>query len=118
MESIWDASASLVGWWEPGNGAVYDASYNRRAVVQRGGLYSWRSEHRGYLVEGWFRDRNGHAVAFVPGARGGPITPIPPIPPIPPVMPVPPIPPIMPIAPIMPVASSRWCSLSFDALLG
>ena len=92
MEAVWDDSTSLVGWYEPSNGAVYDASYNLRAVVQRGSLYTWQGDHRGYIVDGWFRDGDGRAVAFMRGARGGPITPITPTPPIPPLMPVPPIP--------------------------
>jgi hypothetical protein len=45
-------------------------------------IYASSGRHVGRLSNGWVRDRNGNAVAFSAGAKGGPIPPVPAIPPI------------------------------------
>jgi|SRR5947209_8543879 len=117
LSAIWNGKSSLVGWFDRRNGVVYDPSMARRAIVQRDALFAYSGQHLGYFRDGWFRDRWGYAVAYIDGAKDGPIAPVHPVAPIPPIPPVPPVAPIMPIPPVMPVPSLSWSRQSFDQLL-
>jgi hypothetical protein len=80
-------------------------------------VFSYQGRHLGTLDRGFFRDNQGHCVAFMDGAEGGPIPPIPQIPPVPPIPPIPPIAPIPPIPPIAPIGSFSWSNLSWNQFL-
>ena len=64
---------------------LYDRSGVASAFVEDGTVFSYLAQHLGEFSNGFFRDRAGHAVAFIESVNGGlllPITQPPPIPPI------------------------------------
>ena len=116
MDPVHDRRGQTVGWIN--KDVVYDLSARPRAFILDAEVYSYRSRHLGRLDKGFFRDPSGRAVAFMRGARGGPIPPVIAIPPIPPIPAIPPIPPIPPIAPIPAIPSLNWSPISWKAFLG
>jgi hypothetical protein len=115
MLPIFNRQGVVVGWVR--DGRVLDQSSTYRAFVHHKGVFSYDRGYLGTFDRGYFRDRFGHAVAFVKGARGGPIPPITQIPPIAPIPPIPPIPPVPPIPPIAPIPTLNWSALSWDQFL-
>jgi hypothetical protein len=113
---IYGRNGSTVGWLNSDR-VIYDRNNRYRAFVENGGVYTYQGRHLGVLDRAFFRDRHGHAVAFMDGAQGGPLAPIPAIAPIPPIPPIPPIHPIPPIAPIAPIGSLNWSQLDWDGFL-
>ena len=84
MNPIYDREGQVVGWKNDQN--IYDLDGSHAAVRIKENVYGPNGEHLGLLLEGFFRDHRGDAVAFLSGAIGGPILPslsIPPDPPIP-----------------------------------
>ncbi len=65
-------------------------------------------EHLGLLLGRFFRDHRGDAVAFLPGAIGGPILPSPSPGPNPPIPSIPPSPAKPFIPPIPAIPSLDW----------
>lgn len=74
MEPIFDRDGECVGWLD--GDRVVDRGSRRVAWVDDDAVFDASGRQLGWLDEGFFRDRRGHAVAFVRGATGGPITPI------------------------------------------
>lgn len=119
MQPIYGRNGQTVGWLN-NDVVIYDRNNRCRAFVQNGAVYTYQGRHLGALDRGFFRDRQGHAVAFIDGAQGGPILPVPaivPIPPIPSIPPIPPILPIPPIAPIAPIGSFNWSRVDWEGFL-
>ena len=112
---IFDKRGKTVGWL--GKNVVYSLNGNPKAFIEDQAVCAYNGEYLGIFENGFFRDRNGDAVAFIEGAEGGPLTPITEIPPIPPIPAIPPISPIPPIPPIPPVSSLSWSNLSWDDYL-
>lgn len=115
MEPIYDRTGHPVGWLL--DDVVRDMKARPRAFVDRGAVYSYDARYLGVVDRGFFRDRDGRAVAFVRGASAGPVmpptksAPMPPIPPIAPVHPMPPVP------PPPPTASAKWSELEWDRFI-
>lgn len=124
MEPIYDQTGRTVGWLH--EGVLYDRLNRYRAFVQAdptvfsfrelGAVFSSGGKYLGHLDRGFFRDRSGHAVAFVGGAHGGPLVPVREIPPVPPILPTPPMPPVGPPPP-PPTASADWSTFTWDGFL-
>ena len=115
MEPIFDSSGQVVGWIS--DGSLVNRSNDHVAFLHEGAVFSYQRGHLGTFDQGFFRDQNGHAVAFVEGAHGGPVKPIQSVPPVPAVPPVPPVQPVAPVAPIPPNPSLSWSSLSWDEFM-
>lgn len=113
---IHNRHGTLVGWLD--DEVIRTLPGRHVAFVSNSGVFSYRGRYLGRFHDGFFRDRRGGTVAFIPGACGGPVTPIPPIAPIPPVFPVPPVPPVPPVAPVAPVDSLSWSSEDWETFLG
>ena len=83
MNPIYDREGQVVGWKNDEN--IYDLDGSHAAVRIKENVYGPSGEHLGLLLEGFFRDHRGDAVAFLSGAIGGPILPSPSLPPDPPI---------------------------------
>lgn len=80
-------------------------------------VYSYSGEHLGTFDQGFFRDHSGGCVAYVKGARGGPVKPIRKTPPIPPISRIAPIRPIPSIPPISPIRKLQW-GINWNQFIG
>ena len=87
-------------------------SYSRRRSTRTG------ANTLGILESGYFRDKGGHAVAFVNGASGGPLLPITMFPPFPPFPAFPPFKPLAPLAPLPPLPSLSWSRIQWPEFIG
>lgn len=116
MTPIHDRNGRVVGWLYEGR--VLDLRGHTIGILNGDVVYDNSGRERGRFTTGFFRDRQGDAVAFVPGASGGPIPPIPQIPPVPPLPSIPPIPAIPNIPNIPPIPSLRWSAQPFQAVFG
>jgi len=115
MEPIFNGHGCTVGWLR--EDIVYDASGQPSAFIRNGAVFSYSGGYLGRLDRGIFRDLNGHAVAFMHGASGGPMLPVPAVPPVPPVPQVPPVSPVPVIPPVPPVPSLSWSLLTWEEFL-
>jgi hypothetical protein len=74
MEAVFDRNGDPIGWLE--DGVIYDTNDRYRAVVVDGEIYQLGSSRFiGRLERGIIWDRNGMAVACLPGAEGPPTLP-------------------------------------------
>ena len=115
MNPIYDREGQVVGWKNDEN--IYDLDGSHAAVRIKENVYGPSGEHLGLLLEGFFRDHRGDAVAFLSGAIGGPILPNPSIPPAPPMPAIPPIPAKPSIPPIPAIPSLDW-GISWKEFIG
>ncbi|WP_442892008.1 4-fold beta flower protein [Chryseobacterium sp. VD8] len=107
MTPIYDRHGRTIAWIN--NNFIYHLSGRQvLAFINNNSVFTYGSRHLGRFSNGFFRDRNGNAIAFIQGATNGPIPPIPQIPPIPPIPAIPPIPPIPPID------SLSWSNLTWE----
>ena len=82
MEPIYDQNGRTVGWLK--EDVIYDIDGTPRAFIREGAVFNYEGDYLGRLDRGFFRDRNGDAVAFMRGASGGPVPEVAPVPPAPP----------------------------------
>ena len=106
MNPIYDREGQVVGWKNDQN--IYDLDGSHAAVRDKENVYGHSGQHLGLLLEGFFRDHRGDAVAFLSGAIGGPILPTPSNPPLPPIPATPPTPAKPSIPPIPAIPSLDW----------
>lgn len=113
MNSIFDRQGRTIAWVR--DKYIYDLSGKQvLAFINNNSVFTYQGKHLGRFNKGFFRDKNGHAVAFVKGATGGPVTPVTQVTPISPIPSIPAIPPIPPIPPIAPIDSLSWSNLSWE----
>jgi hypothetical protein len=74
IKPIYNRFGKTVGWIT--NDFIFDRAGHACAFVWNGAVVSYSGGHRGHFEQGFFRDWEGHAVAFVEGAAGGPLTPL------------------------------------------
>lgn len=115
MEPIFDRTGRTVGWLE--DSVVFDMRPRHRAFIDAGAVFAYNRRYVGTLDNGFFRDRSGHAVAFMEGATRGPIPPVAAVPPVTPVPPVPPVAPVPPVPPVPPVGQLSWSAMSWEDFL-
>ncbi|MDA9555318.1 hypothetical protein N9R54_03700 [Pelobium sp.] len=110
MTPIYNRQGRTIAWIN--NNFIYDF-FGRQVLgfINNNSVFTYGSRHLGRFINGFFRDKSGHAVAFVQGAKSGPLPPIAQIPPIPP---IPVIPPTPPIPPIPPIDSLSWSNLTWE----
>lgn len=115
MEPIYDSAGAVVAWKREGD--IHDVRGQAVAFLSNKNVVSYSGRHLGVLDKGLFRDHRGDIVAFMSGARGGPLLPVQsekPVPPVPAFAPVRPEPPVPP-APAVP--SLRWSPLSWEQFI-
>jgi len=115
MEPIYDRNGKTVGWLKAN--IIYDTAGIPRAFLRKGAIFNYDGEYLGRLVRGYFRDKNGDAVAFLHGAEGGPVIPVHEAPPIPPIFAIPPVSPVTPMPPLAPISSLNWSDLNWEEFL-
>ena len=106
MVPIYDRKGQVVAWKNDLN--IYHLDGSHAAVKNKINVYGPVGQHLGLLLEGFFRDHRGDAVAFLPGAIGGPLLPVLSTPPTPPTPATPPIPAKPSIPPIPAIPSLDW----------
>ncbi len=121
MTRLYSRDGNRVGWisTDPGSrpAVILDLGGEPVAFIRGDQVFSFDGSYRAVWEKGWLRDKEGEAVAFIPGAIGGPITPILAVE-ITPTEPVPLIPPIPATSHIgiTPIASLSWSDLSFEEM--
>jgi len=116
MQPIFDSEGATVAWL---NGdVIHELDGRAAAFVRNRAVYNYAGGQRGWFDSGFLRDRDGDAVAFMDGCRGGPLPPLHEVPPIPPITAIPPIPPIPAIPSIPPLPTLSWSELSWEQFLG
>src|SRR4051812_28686782 len=88
MVPIFNRKGEAVGWLA--SGVIFGPHHQPRAFVRQDAVFSFSGHHLGRMENGFIRDRDGHAVAFMEGAKNGPPTPIAEAPLNKPVLPIPP----------------------------
>jgi hypothetical protein len=116
MEPIFDVRGETVGWLN--RGKVYSTAGRPRALIRSGAVFSFATVHLGWFGDGFFRDRDGAAVAWIRRVTGGPATPPPglatPCPYLQFAMP----PTMVSLTPPRPLPEPRWSDLAWDDFLG
>ncbi|MDP2983837.1 MAG: hypothetical protein Q8O92_10970 [Candidatus Latescibacter sp.] len=120
MKGIFDKRGEVVGWLgeEGADITIYSNQGNPKAFLKRDAVFTFNGMYLGTFKSGYFRDKNGNAVAFIEGALGDP--PVPKIisskiPPKPVLLPRPAIKGKLPVSP---PAIPEWSAVKFDAFLG
>jgi hypothetical protein len=112
---ICDRTGNVVGWLD--RDVIRDINGKHRAFIHQGNAFNYSGAHLGIFKSGFYRDRYGHVVTFVSGARGGPLLPLTKLPPMPPLFPLAPLPPLPPLPPLAPIPSLSWSILDFEQFL-
>lgn len=112
MQPIYSRQGQVIGWIN--NNVVYDMNRKHRAFIANDALYTYNAKYIGRFNNGFFRDRFGNAVAFISGAKGGPMTPLTALPPLAPLLPLAPLPPLPPLAPMAPMATLSWSQANWE----
>lgn len=112
MKPIFSRQGQVVAWIN-GN-VIYDMNSRYRAFIANDALYTHNAKYIGRYNKGFFRDKFGNAVAFISGAKDGPMTPLTALPPLPPLPPLAPLPPLPPLAPMAPMATLSWYQANWD----
>lgn len=116
MEAIFNRHGYWVGWIH--DGVVHGVEGGCRAFVRQASVYSYDGGYLGRFVQGFFRDTQGDAVAFVKGSKGGPFKPLPEMTAKPPVVGAPPpVPPVLSTPQAQGAPSMKWAQISWDAFL-
>ena len=110
--AIYDPSGTVVGWLD--GKIVRELSGQHRAFVQNDNVFTYQGMHLGTFKNGFFRDRSGHAVTFIPGAQGGALPPLPALAPLPPLFPLAPLTPLPPLPPVPPIPSLSWSNQGWE----
>lgn len=113
---IFDTSGKVVGWLD--GEVVRSIDGTHVAFVNNADVFDYYSQHLGRFGDGFFRDRQGNAVAFVEGATGPPIVPQTEIPPPAPVFAIAPLGSMPPFPPFAPFETNYWSALTWAEFLG
>jgi hypothetical protein len=117
LDPIFDKNGKVVGWLRR-NGAIADRLGQYRAFVHNGAVYDYHSHFLGGLHDGFFLDRDGKIVAFIPDAKEGPTLPSTGAVPQSPVIGPEPARPSKPLEPRrIPAYSKKWSELNWDDFL-
>jgi hypothetical protein len=117
LDPVFDKNGKIVGWFRQ-DGAIVDRFGQYRAFVSNGGVFDYHNHFLGVLKDGYLRDRDGKAVAFIPGAKDGPPLPRTGAVPALPVIGPEPVRPSKPLVPRrIPAYSKKWSELKWDDFL-
>jgi hypothetical protein len=115
MTPIYDRDGKVIAWLKGKQIMNPDGSHIAMLVMKS--VIDYAGKYLGIYDNGLFRDKEGNAVAFTPGAMNGPVLPIPATPPIPPIPALVPKLPIPPCPPIPPFPSLNWSKLTWPQFL-
>lgn len=117
MEPIFDKNCTLVAWINLQSGYVFSTQMRYVAFIHGSALFSPRSNHLGYFLNGVFRDTRVGAVAFLRGSSPGAV-PAQPAKPVTPPIPTKPGSPATPATPAPPATpSGSFGSTSWEELI-
>lgn len=74
MEPIYDRTGQPIAWRH--RDAIFNTAGKPLALVRARVLYSLSGQFLGRIGDGFYRDADGHTVAFEVGATGGPLPPL------------------------------------------
>jgi hypothetical protein len=118
LDPIFDRTGKVIAWFRRED-AIVDRLGQYRAFVSNGAVFDYQSRFLGRLYAGYIWDRDGRAVAFVMGAREGPVLPPTGAIPRPPVVgPEPARPSPQPVANPIAAYSGEWSEVEWEAFLG
>ena len=103
MTPIYDANGRVCAWLL--DDTLRNLSGRVIAFLRDEHIYGVTGRHLGIWDDGNIRDHRGDVMAWLVGARGGPVKPVPGVPPVPPVPNVPPVP---------AVPTFGWSRLDFE----
>ena len=107
VQPIYDRSGRVVAWLSDSD--IYNLRGRHSAVLHGGqDVHGHRGQHLGVLDSGLFRDHRGRVVAFLKGARGGPVLPVAQVAPVRPVRSVRPVRAVRAVPPVRAVRSLSW----------
>ncbi len=115
MEAIFDQKGSTVAWLKENE--IFNLEGKNIGFLEEEAVFNLDAEYKGVFVDGFFRDPDGDAVAFIEGASNGPILPITDIKPIEPTLGITDIHPPTPIHPISPINGFDWSDLAWGAFI-
>ncbi|MBN3581102.1 hypothetical protein JYB64_01805 [Algoriphagus aestuarii] len=75
MNSIFNRHGKIVAWIQETE--IFDLKGRSIDFVNNEAVFNLRAAYKGTFSNGFFRDKNGSAVAFIDGSTNGPIPPIP-----------------------------------------
>ena len=111
MRPIFDEHGKTVSWLS--KDVIYDLGGEEIAFIKDKAVFTYDGKYVGIFENGFFRDKSGHAVAFLTGAYGGPKLPTPEIPPVPPVPAKHPVPSSPPAMSEDPTVKSKWSRIDW-----
>ena len=111
MLPVCDSRGSVVAWLD--SGRILDLRGAFHAFIHAGAVFTYSGGYLGTFTSGFFRDKQGHPVAFVEGAMNGPHLPVAGFPPVPPPVGVEPRQPILPVPPNPPTPARSWSGMSW-----
>lgn len=106
MQPIFNRQGQTISWIRERE--LFNLQGISIGFLNNNAVFNLQSNYKGTFTSGFFRDRNGNAVAFIRGASNGPIPPIPSIPPIPPIPNIP---------PIAPIPSLGWSQINWNEFI-
>ena len=115
MRPIFDKDGKTVSWLS--KDVIYDLRGETIAFIKDKEVFNYVGKYIGIFENGFFRDKSGHAVAFLTGAYGGPSLPSPEIPPVPPVPATHPIPSSPPAMSEDATVKSMWSRIQWNEFL-
>jgi hypothetical protein len=111
MLPVCDRRGAVVAWLD--SARIVDLGGAFRAFVQGGAVFAYSGAYLGTFDSGFFRDKQGHPVAFIEGATNGPVLPVAAHRPVAPLISVEPRRPVPPMRPIPPTPSLSWSGTSW-----
>jgi hypothetical protein len=114
MTPIYDRHGRVIAWLR--SDVIFDLNGAAQAFLKDDRVISYAGGHLGRLDRGFFRDCNGGAVAWLEGARGGPLRPMRQLRPLRPMTQLLPLKPLIPLAPLKPLPQMTW-GLNWDAFI-
>ncbi len=112
---VYNSRGQQVGWLE--KTTVRNLAGRHIGFIHENHVLTYQSKHVGFFKNGYFLDKGGHALAFIPGAQSGPPTPVVGPATIPPAFTIAPPPPRPLYLPIPPLPSFAWSQIQWDQFL-
>jgi hypothetical protein len=114
VQPIFDKDGTTVAWLQ--DDTVRDSQGGTIGFVADEALYTLIGQFVCHVTGGFFRDRDGAAIAFVEPHGIGPLTPLTRLPPPPPAASLAPLRPLFPVPPLAPLPSLTWSRVGWHAL--
>jgi hypothetical protein len=116
MKPIYNRHGQLVAWLN--RTYLHDLSGAQLWLfIGDGAVFTYKGRHVGGFTNGYFRDKDGHAIAFTKDASIGPPLPVVMYPPIPPNPVFPKFPALALVPPLPPIDRFTWSKISWEEFI-